>query len=179
MVEPYHQALLQRLQTINSMGDSANSYAAQAAAAPSYAGSGAYAGSSFTPDFSNTGAGGRRQAVINYASQFLGTPYQWGGTSPKSGFDCSGLTQFVYGRYGIKLPRVASDQASMGRHVALSSLSPGDMVGWNENGSIGHIAIYLGGGRILEAPHTGSRVRIRSLGNGGFDSGAFGIHLNY
>lgn len=121
---------------------------------------------------------GKRAAVIAYAKQFLGTPYVWGGSSP-GGFDCSGLMQYVFGKNGIPLQRVAFQQAAQGEHTSISNLQPGDMVAWYEGNTVGHIALYLGNGQILEAPHTGANVRIRSLGKGGFDTYAFGVHMNY
>lgn len=125
-------------------------------------------------------ASGKRESVISYARQFLGTPYVWGGSSP-GGFDCSGLVQYAFGKNGISLPRIAAEQARKGSRSSINSLQPGDLIAWDEGGNIGvgHIAIYLGGNQILEAPHTGANVRIRSLGSGGFDSKAFGVHLNY
>jgi cell wall-associated NlpC family hydrolase len=127
-----------------------------------------------------TSAAGKRGAVIAYAKQFLGTPYKWGGAAP-GGFDCSGLVQYAFAKNGVSLPRVAFQQAAKGKRVAISSLQPGDLVAWDEGGNIGigHIAIYLGNGQILEAPRTGLNVRIRSLGKGGFDSGAFGVQMDY
>ena len=127
-----------------------------------------------------------RDKVIATAMQQLGTPYAWGGggTGGASrgfgqgantvGFDCSSLMMFAFGKNGFALPRVSQQQLSEGTRTSVSSLRPGDLVGWGDGG---HVALYLGGGRILEAPHTGASVRVRALGNGGFDSSAFGIQL--
>lgn len=122
-------------------------------------------------------ATGKRSDVLNFAKQFLGVPYVWGGTSPK-GFDCSGFTQYVLRRFGVNLPRVSQAQANAGTRTAISDLQPGDLVLFNEGNSQqgpGHVAIYMGGGQIIEAPHTGASVRIRSLGKG---ESVFGVHLN-
>lgn len=112
-----------------------------------------------TPGVSNV-----RSSVVRYAKKFLGVPYVWGGTSPR-GFDCSGLVQYVLRANGKTMPRVSYQQARVGRRAKLSALRPGDLIAWDHGGRTGadHIAIYIGGGRIIEAPHTGARVRIRKL----------------
>jgi cell wall-associated NlpC family hydrolase len=96
----------------------------------------------------------RARLVAKVASQ-KGVDYQWGGESPKSGFDCSGLVQWAYGKLGIKMPRVSGQQAHMGRKAPISKLRPGDLVAHP-----GHIAVYAGNGMMWEAPHTGAQVRL-------------------
>lgn len=125
-------------------------------------------------DFPATGAlvGGIRGQLIKQAEKALGTPYVWGGAAP-GGFDCSGLIYYYYNRLGVKVPRVSQDQVNVGARMPINKLSPGDFVGFGSDAH--HIAIYLGNGRILEAPHTGANVRIRKL-SGGED--AFGVHLD-
>ena len=100
---------------------------------------------------------GARAALL--ARDYLGVPYRWGGSSP-SGFDCSGLVYFVYGRLGVSLPRVTYSQWNAGRHVLRSELAPGDLVFFYGQS---HVGIYIGGGRFIHAPHTGTSVRIDSL----------------
>jgi peptidoglycan DL-endopeptidase CwlO len=110
----------------------------------------------------NPGVG--HAAAAQIALRYLGVPYVWGGASP-SGFDCSGLVMYVYSQLGISLPHytVAQWNAS----VPISSPAPGDLVFFN---GLGHVGIYIGGGRFVDAPHTGSVVRIDSLGSfGGYD----------
>jgi peptidoglycan DL-endopeptidase CwlO len=99
------------------------------------------------------------ERAVALARAELGVPYVWGGESP-SGFDCSGLVQYVYSRLGVALPRVAADQYRAGRHVSRSDLRAGDLVFFDH---LGHVGIYMGGGRFIHAPHTGTVVQISSL----------------
>jgi cell wall-associated NlpC family hydrolase len=104
------------------------------------------------------------QHAIAVASQFIGTPYHFGGASPATGFDCSGLAQYAYGQSGVTLPRVAADQYKVGQPVDRASLAPGDIVFFQDStGYIHHEGIYLGNDRFLQAPHTGDVVKISSL----------------
>lgn len=116
--------------------------------------------------------GDTRAAVVKYAERFLGTPYVWGGAAP-GGFDCSGLVQYVTSKYGLKLPRTSSEQAGAGKQVPIAQLQPGDLV---VMGGGDHIAIYAGDGKIVEAPHSGAQVRVRSLGK---NERVMGVHLTY
>ena len=100
--------------------------------------------------------------AIKIAKQYLGTPYQWGGASPKTGFDCSGLVQYSYGHAGITLPRVADEQAAATWHVSYANAQPGDLV-FFDSPDVGHVGIYLGNGMMLDAPHTGAVVRIEGI----------------
>lgn len=101
-------------------------------------------------------------AVVTDASNYLGVPYVLGGTSPATGFDCSGLVQKVYSDLGYQLPRVASDQAKAGTAVAsLADALPGDLVAFGTPAH--HIGIYVGDGKMIDAPHTGTVVRIENI----------------
>jgi peptidoglycan DL-endopeptidase CwlO len=119
--------------------------------------SGAVTGSALTGGSSVDGS-----AVVADAKQYLGVPYKWGGTSPITGFDCSGFVQHVFSDLGISLPRVAADQATQGQAVAsMSAAQPGDLLAFGS--PVDHIAIYLGGGMMIDAPHTGANVRIEPV----------------
>jgi cell wall-associated NlpC family hydrolase len=102
--------------------------------------------------------------VASFAIQFVGYRYRWGGTSPSRGFDCSGFTSYVYGQYGVGLPRTAASQYSSGAHVgSIDSLAPGDLVFFANTGGrrgISHVGLYLGGGRMIHAmtPRYGVQV---------------------
>ena len=98
--------------------------------------------------------------VVTYARHFLGVRYSWGGTSPGMGFDCSGLVRFVYGHFGVALPHSSWGDFARGRRVGRRVLRPGDLVFFY---GAGHVGIYVGRGRFIDAPHTGARVRISTM----------------
>lgn len=98
------------------------------------------------------------QDIVNYAMQFVGNPYEWGGTSLTDGADCSGFTQSVFANFGIGLARVAADQSYGGTSVDISSIQPGDLLFYSEGGSISHVAIYAGNGTIVHAANEESGI---------------------
>lgn len=101
-------------------------------------------------------------AVVSTAMEYLGIPYVWGGTDPSSGLDCSGFTRNVFRRLGVELPRVSRDQARVGDAVgSLAEARPGDLLFFNE--PVSHVAIYLGGDRMIHAAGTGKDVRITDV----------------
>jgi cell wall-associated NlpC family hydrolase len=111
-------------------------------------------------------AGPRAMAAVAEARKYMGTPYQWGGSTPQSGFDCSGLVQWAYAKAGIRIPRTSEQQilAPNGKAVDRGHLQPGDLVFFrNSGGDVHHVGISLGGDRFINAPHTGADVRINSL----------------
>lgn len=110
----------------------------------------------------------REQArIVRFARRYVGVRYVYGGVSPASGFDCSGFTRFVYAHFGIALPHYSGAQFDMGRRVSERGLRPGDLVFFD---AVGHVGIYIGGGRFIHAPHTGTRVSIDTLwGHGSYD----------
>ena len=111
-------------------------------------------GSSFDSGSASTGSGSG-SAVVNYACQFVGNPYVWGGTSLTNGADCSGFIMSVYAHFGVSLPHSSSAMRGVGREVSVSDMQPGDIVCYS-----GHVAIYMGGGQIVHAssPSTGIKI---------------------
>jgi cell wall-associated NlpC family hydrolase len=109
-----------------------------------------------------TGAGVTGSQVVADATQYLGAPYKWGGTNPSTGLDCSGFTQRAYADLGVQLPRTAAAQAKVGTPVAsLASAQPGDLVAFGQ--PVDHIGIYVGNGKMIEAPHTGDVVKVATI----------------
>ena len=103
--------------------------------------------------------------ITNTAVQFLGVPYKWGGAS-RSGFDCSGLTQYVYSQNGVNIPRTAQEQYNKGIAVDSSNLQKGDLVffnGYKGKNGVGHVGIYIGNGQYIHAPKSGDVVKISNL----------------
>ncbi|BFL40047.1 C40 family peptidase [Agathobaculum sp. NSJ-28] len=119
-----------------------------------------------TPDsnvVSYTGTSEARAEVLEYAAQFLGTPYVYGGSSP-SGFDCSGFTSYVFNNTVGSIPRVAQSQFNATTHVSREELLPGDLVFFGSSASsISHVGIYVGDDTFIHSPHTGDVVKYESL----------------
>jgi cell wall-associated NlpC family hydrolase len=112
----------------------------------------------------------RQQArVVRFARRYIGVRYVYGGTSPRTGFDCSGFTRFVYAHFGIDLPHYSGAQFDRGRRVSSAGLRPGDLVFFD---GLGHVGLYIGGGRFIHAPHTGTTVSIDTLSRHGRFDGA-------
>ena len=114
-----------------------------------------------TPRASYDGpASGRASVAVRTAYAQLGDPYRWGGTGPNS-FDCSGLTSFAWRAAGVSLPHSSRSQYAGGRKVSRSSLRPGDLVFFYS--PISHVGIYIGGGKMIDAPYPGTSVRITQI----------------
>lgn len=120
---------------------------------------------SYSGSYNTSGSGApatssKGQAIVNTAMNYLGVPYVWGGTSP-SGFDCSGLVQYVCRKNGINIARVAASQRNCGTYVSRNNLQPGDLVFFGKG--ISHVGIYIGNGNMIHAPQTGDVVKISSI----------------
>ncbi|AJA48588.1 protein P54 [Clostridium pasteurianum DSM 525 = ATCC 6013] len=102
-------------------------------------------------------------SIIAYASNFLGTPYVWGGTSPNPGFDCSGFTQYVYAKFGISIGRTTYDQINDGVAVSRDQLQPGDLIFFGSWGDPHHVGMYAGNNMYIHAPRTGDVIKISPL----------------
>jgi hypothetical protein len=100
------------------------------------------------------------ERAVRYARRLVGVPYRYGGDTPSSGFDCSGFVRFVYRHFGVQLPHSSYADFDLGRRVARGSLRPGDLVFFD---GVGHVGMYVGNGRFIHAPHTGTEVEVTSL----------------
>ncbi len=105
-------------------------------------------------------SGSTGNSISDYAIQFIGNPYVWGGTSLTNGAACSGFTQSVLRHFGISIPRTSRSQATGGTRVSLENIRPGDLLFYAQGGTINHVAIYIGNGKIVAAstPATGIRI---------------------
>ena len=119
---------------------------------------------------SYNGTSAKRKAVIEYAAQFLGTPYVYGGSTP-SGFDCSGFTSYVFKNTVGSIPRVAQSQFDATTRVSREELLPGDLVFFGSSASsISHVGIYVGDDQFIHSPHTGDVVKYDSLNSSYYSS---------
>lgn len=112
-----------------------------------------------------------RSGIVDFAMAEIGKPYVWGADGPGS-FDCSGLTQYVYGKSGVFLPHSSRAQYGSGQHVSRDELQAGDLVFFSRGGTISHVGIYIGGDNFIHAPSTGDVVKISSIGGHGGYVGA-------
>jgi hypothetical protein len=114
---------------------------------------------------STTSASGAARRVVPAAEHYIGVPYRYGGSSPESGFDCSGFVQYVYGQQGVDLPRTSRQMAGAGVAVDPSarSLAVGDLMLFSQGGRISHVAIYAGNGRFSHSSSSGKGVRYDDL----------------
>ncbi|WP_168198920.1 C40 family peptidase [Luteimonas granuli] len=116
----------------------------------------------------HAGPAGRIQTLLQRAMALLGTPYRWGGSSPDSGFDCSGLVGYVFRTaLGIELPRVSREMAGNGQRIERAALAAGDLVFFGRRGKrVDHVGIYVGDGQFVHAPSRGRDVMVSSLDSG-------------
>ncbi len=135
--------------------------AAQAYAEATYTDDG-YTEESYTDDsYSSSDLG---QQIVNFATQFVGNPYVWGGTSLTNGADCSGFTQSVFANFGIGIPRTAAAQSGSGTPVDLGSIQAGDLLFYEGGSGIGHVTIYMGNGQVVHASNSNTGITISDYG---------------
>jgi cell wall-associated NlpC family hydrolase len=113
---------------------------------------------------------GQRAATI--ALRAVGIPYRWGGSSPATGFDCSGLVYWAYGHLGIDVPHSSYALYDTGRRVPQSRMKAGDLLFFS---GLGHVGIYVGRGRMVHAPHSGTRVQVVSLRGSSYGGRVIGV----
>ena len=107
-----------------------------------------------------------RNLAVQFAKQQLRKKYRWGGKTPRSGFDCSGLMQYAYQKANIRLPRTTSEQYKNTQRIPLAKLRVGDLIFFRTRRSrqrVNHVGIYMGGGNFIHAPRTGKRVSVAKL----------------
>ena len=107
-----------------------------------------------------SGISSSQAGIVEYAKQFLGNPYRWGGTSLTHGTDCSGFVQSLYRKYGYYLPRTAASQAGATRKVSSSSAKPGDLFFYSNGSRVNHVAMYIGGGMVIHASNPSDGIKI-------------------
>lgn len=117
---------------------------------------------------------GKGQEIADFALQFVGNPYVWGGTSLTSGADCSGFVQSVYRNFGISLPRVAANQAQAGTRVSLEQLQTGDLIFYADGGAIYHVVLYLGNGQVVHASSAATGIKISPVN---WQNAVWGVRL--
>lgn len=111
----------------------------------------------------SNGSFGKR--VLAHARQVKGVPYRYGGASPAQGFDCSGLTSYVFAQAGKTIPRTSAAQAAVAHRISRSQLRQGDLIFYHPSGRVSHVAIYAGNGMVWEAPSSGRQVRYAPIWN--------------
>jgi cell wall-associated NlpC family hydrolase len=103
-----------------------------------------------------------RDQIVSFAVKFEGNPYRYGGTSLTNGADCSGFTQSIFKKYGITIPRTSKAQSTGGKKVALNKIKPGDLIFYRRNGSINHVALYIGNGKVITAKSSSEGIQIKN-----------------
>jgi cell wall-associated NlpC family hydrolase len=134
--------------------------------ATSYSAFDASAGDAVAAPPDETLTAGDAATVVSAALSQVGVPYVWGGATPGVGLDCSGLVVVAYHAAGITLPRTTFEQARVGITVPVAQLAPADLLffrGGDPADDLGHVALYLGGGAMVDAPHTGAAVRVEAV----------------
>lgn len=102
-------------------------------------------------------------SIVEYALQFVGNPYVWGGTSLTNGADCSGFVQTLYSDFGISIPRVAEAQANAGQRISVEEARPGDLIFYAEKGYVYHVVMYVGDGQVVHASSSATGIKVSNL----------------
>lgn len=134
----------------------------EAANRQSQSGGSSNSGSSSSVGSSSSSSSSLGSRIANYAVQFAGNPYVWGGTSLTNGADCSGFAQSVFKHFGISIPRTSRSQSTGGTRVSLNNIQPGDLIFYARKGTINHVAIYIGSGKVISASSPSTGIRITS-----------------
>jgi cell wall-associated NlpC family hydrolase len=113
--------------------------------------------------------------LAEQALKFIGIRYRWGGSSPQTGFDCSGLVRYVAKKYDIDIPRRSRDMYSSLQSVSQENMLPGDLVFFNTSGSAFHVGIYIGNREFIHSPHKGKLVSIESLDSSYYSKRLIGV----
>ena len=119
--------------------------------------------SSSSKRYSSYTGSGNGSEVASYAQNFVGNPYVYGGSSLTRGTDCSGFTMSVYAQFGYSLPHSAAAQSGCGSKVSLSNVQPGDLIFYRNGSRIGHVAMYIGGGRVVHASNPSDGIKISNM----------------
>ncbi len=118
------------------------------------------------PDIPSSGSAAAEARVVPTAERYIGVPYRWGGTSPRTGFDCSGFVQYVFAKHDVRLPRTSRAMSHVGQRLPIDvdRMRAGDLIMFAEDGEpISHVAIYAGRGRIIHSSSSGNGVRLDDL----------------
>ncbi len=153
---------------VNDVGAGTGSHGTTSSADNSSSGSGGSGGAPFEGGVAPSGSGAA--TAIAAAEAEIGVRYTWAGASPATGFDCSGLMMWAWAHAGVSLPHSSSGQYAVSQHIPLDEIQPGDLLFYGS--PIHHVAMYIGGGQIIQAPHTGANVGEASMYYGGNIVGA-------
>ncbi len=149
----------------SSKSSSSSSSSSSSKSSSSSSSSGSSGSSSVNSGAAGSNAGpvsSTRAQIANYAVQFVGNPYVWGGTSLTNGADCSGFTMSVMSHFGVSLPHSSAAQANCGRAVSSSEMRPGDLVCYGGSGGVNHVALYIGNGQVVHASSASTGIKISS-----------------